>query len=98
MILKSVAKQRAKGKDEKYALLFHERNANGSSPLKSSGEKRNARERETHMKGEFDACLVIQVAGNDFTSSNLLVYAFILCGDFIAHIANGMSGYIKPSL
>lgn len=35
------------------------------------------------MKGEFD---VIQVAENDFTSSNLRLYTklFVLCGDFIA--------------
>lgn len=39
--------------------------------------------RETHMKGEFD---VIQVAENDFTSSNLRLCTklFVLCGDFIA--------------
>jgi hypothetical protein len=39
-----------------------------------SEAKRGERDGETHMKGELDACLVIQVAGNDFTSSNLRPY------------------------
>lgn len=55
--------------------------------------------RETHMKGEFDACLVIQVAENDFTSSNLR-----LCTRLSSYVATLLPhsernvGYIKSSL
>lgn len=77
-----------------YAFLFHERMRMARLERSFIEKETQGREREgkTRMKGEFDACLVIQVAGNDFTSSNLRIYAFffILCGDFIAYIENGM--------
>ena len=55
------------------------------------------------MKGEFDACLVIQVAGNDFTSSNLRLYTssfyfFNLMWRFLLLYNKWNVGYIKSSL
>ena len=54
--------------------------------------------RDTYER-RIDACLVIQVAGNDFTSSNLRLYTSELfhtlesyVADFYCHIASGMSG------
>lgn len=93
------AKEQAENK-RKICIARHAHLHHLGSAVKWKIKRRQTQtKRETHMKGEFDACLVIQVAENDFTSSNLR-----LCTRLSSYVATLLPhsernvGYIKSSL